>query len=226
MLGLCFFAAIVYVYRSQRRAILISGLLAAPQALFALYLVPTYWNPVLLFNLAVGIEDILFMLLCGGMAFVEASWPFRRRLHVQFNVARIASGLAIAGIFAAVLGALLVKAGIRDMSIPLFIMAAWTILLVLTRRKLRPLAAAAALQSLLLYLFALAVMKTLWPSFFSAWTWSGLSGVALWGIPVEEIAWGLAYGPFWGTTMAWLLDVSWSRSREKAADRMNGAFCR
>jgi hypothetical protein len=222
MLGLCFFAAIVYIYRSQRRAILISGLLAAPQALFALYLVPKYWDPVLVFDLPVGIEDILFMFLCGGMAWVEASWPFRRSLHVQFKAARIASGLAMAGIFAALLGVLLLKAGIQSMSIPLFIMAAWTIFLVLIRRTLWPLAVASALQSVLLYLCTLGFVKWLWPSFFSAWTWSGLSGVALWGIPVEEVAWGLAYGPFWGTTMAWLLDVSWEREPGQAADRGKG----
>jgi hypothetical protein len=44
LLGLLIFSAIVFFFRSQRRMILLSGLLAMPQALFALFLVPQYWN--------------------------------------------------------------------------------------------------------------------------------------------------------------------------------------
>ncbi len=39
-------------------------------------------------------------------------------------------------------------------------------------------------------------------------TWSQASGTQIRPpIPVEEIAWGIMYGPFWGTSMAYLLDA-------------------
>lgn len=217
LLGVFFFGLVVVFFRSQRRAILLSGALAVPQALFAIFLVPKYWHPKLVAVSAVGLEDVIFMFLCGGMAWVEACWPFRGRLalHVRAPIvlARWAGGVAFA--VAAFLA--LLAAGLRGMLVPVIIMAAWIAVLLVRRTGLWPLTAAAAVQSLVLYAFTLAMMKVIWPGFFSAWTWTNLSGAGVGGVPVEEIAWGLAYGPFWGTTMAYVLGVEWKAPREGRA---------
>jgi len=206
-MGLLVYALIVFIFRSQRRAILLSSLLAAPQALFALYLVPRYWNPRLIAEFSIGLEDILFTFICGGMAWVEASWLLRRRIILQIKPSLIMARLLAGGIFALGLFVLLARVGIGNMLNPLIIMGIWILTLLLLRRSLWPFAALAAVQSFVLYTFTLAAMKFLWPAFFMFWAWKNLSGINLWGIPLEEIAWGILYGPFWGTTMAYLLEA-------------------
>lgn len=199
----------VLALSGRRRPILLSAILAVPHALFALFLVPQYWRPKLIVSLPVGLEDFLFMFICGGMAWVEASWLFRRRLALDLRPAGMASRLLGPVAFSIGAFGVFLGLGFRNMMVPLGIMASWIVLLLVLRRRLWPLIAAAAVQSFLIYSLTLIVMRAFSPGFFSAWTWSNLSGPSLWGVPLEEFAWGLAYGPFWGTTMAYVFDAKW-----------------
>jgi hypothetical protein len=208
VLGLVVLGVIVFFFRSQRRAILLSSLMATPQAFFALYLVPGYWKPKLVAVSSVGLEDLLFMFLCGGMAWVEVSWLFRRKLTPHFRTALFFRRLLGLTAFSAAPILILAAAGVKNMLVPVCVMAAWIFIFLLIRRNLWPLAAVASVQSFVLYALSLALMKVLWPHFFLSWTWSNLLRLSVWGAPVEELAWGLAYGPFWGTAMAYLLNAS------------------
>lgn len=77
-LALCFFEVLVFIAcmlfsTEHRRPMLLSALLFTPSALSAIILVPCYWKPKLFWDLMVGIEDVVFCFVNGGIVwFVSA----------------------------------------------------------------------------------------------------------------------------------------------------------
>jgi hypothetical protein len=186
---------------------LLGSILATHQALLSLIMIPEYWNPKRIFVIGIGPEDIIFCFVVGGFAWFEVAWFVNKKFELHFNKSLIIKRFIFHLSVIVPLIAILYPIGLKGMNAPLIASFVWGIIVLLYRRKLWPIAITGAIISTLIYSLALIFMRFVWPDFYSLWTWQNLWGISFLEIPLEEIVWGLLYGPFWAITIAYFLDA-------------------
>jgi hypothetical protein len=198
---------VYWIFPRQRKNMLFSSLLAIPQAFSGLILTPGYWNPDRILVFGIGPEDILFMVIVGGMAWVENVLIVRNRIitEVRLRILLLRYMLHL-GFF---VGAFFVvrNLGLHEMDIAFLAMMVWIALMLLRNPRLWPMAATGSLISFCLYVSLFLVGYIVWPEFLSNWTWENLWGLRLGPLPLEEVVWAVLYSPAWGLTMAFILDA-------------------
>lgn len=177
-----------------RRLILLSAMLWTPSAVFAFTFVPAYWDPVLVIPARPGLEDLTFSFGAAGVCLAVAGgrharlvvkappWSCQAR-RLTFVMATF---LAVFAVVRPHVPGVMTQALLA--TVPLGGLMAW----------LRPDAWSLALRGLMgfppIYLLATWLVGFAWPEFGLQWSGSHLWGPRLWGIPIEEAAWALAYG--------------------------------
>lgn len=208
LLTLAVLAAALAQFPGQRRTACLSGLLAAPTALLSVAWVPEYWKPNLVGTPGrVGLEDFFTGFALGGLAWLAAAGPFRRRLRLAPHLTTAAWRYLGVFTLSSAGGLLLWLAGTKVLVACLVSMATTGFTLLCLRRALWPIAVAGALIFPALYVVLLKVTFTLWPHFPSQWTTGNLCGLALGGIPLEELLWAVATGAVWPTVVGYVLEV-------------------
>jgi hypothetical protein len=199
---------IAFLWRGQRSMIALSALLAAPHALSAVLLVPHYWQPRSVLLLGIAIEDILFMIGVGGMAWIFSASSVRQRLRITLDPRGITNrylcvlaGCMAVGFF------LSAVPGRWRMTAVLLTMAVVVVLAVAVRRELWPMAAAGFVLSGASYSLAMIVGSLAWPEFMDLFRTENLWGTKVVGVPVEEIVWAFLFGPSWALVTALIVDA-------------------
>ncbi|MEX1311433.1 MAG: lycopene cyclase domain-containing protein [Candidatus Sulfomarinibacteraceae bacterium] len=197
VLSLVLFAIFMVVFartRRHRSLLIFSGLGSAAFSFSSFVFVPEYWDPVRVWSLVVGPEDLVFSFANGGIVWYLATW--RRRVlpaddrSVAAFVARFL-GWSLLGVASSIPPHL---AGFAPMTCCFFSMAVVGTALLISRPDLRMLAATGALGFSTLYT-AIGVMTMItFPSFTTQWTHENLCGLAVLGLPLEETAWAFGFG--------------------------------
>jgi hypothetical protein len=208
LIWLAVYLAVVVAFESQRRQILLGGLLAMPCAATGVLLVPSYWSPERIATLGgIGVEDLLFNFIFGGMAWAEAVWIVRKRIALRLTVRSVVCRYGFVVMAATVAGAALHLSGMKPMHSMFLIMGSGGATFLLGRRQLWPIAAVGLVTSAAVYAIVFRAILQLWPHLLLQWTLANLSGWTLWTMPVEELTWALLFGPAWAISMAFVFDA-------------------
>jgi len=185
-----------------------SGWLCLPGSFAALLHNASYWNPVRVGNGPIGIEDFLFTLTVGLLAWLLAGFPFRRRLRMEERPLLWATRLGISYAAFCVLCGCLWLAGVESLPNTLGAGGIALVLLLLLRPDLWILAAAGSLLFTTVYLFLIKLQFAVWPNFVLQWNPNGTLGTAILGIPSGEIVFAVLFGAGMPVYMAFLFDVT------------------
>ncbi len=192
-------------FARHRRQMVWASLLMAPFGLTEPLFVPEYWNPPSLFELAqktgFDIESIIFSFAIGGVGAVLYNILARKRLEpmspgdrhrVRDRWHRWA--LATPFVLFPVLYFLpwnVIYAGIAAMG-------AGAAAVALCRPDLTSNALVGGVVFLAIYTIFLVGLKVSAPGYIEqVWNLEALSGILVYGLPVEELLFGFAFGLFW-----------------------------
>lgn len=207
------------------RAHWLAFLLCAPFGLFSFEFIPKYWNPQVIWWLGpCSLEDIVFSASTGAIGWCVAVWPLRRRIrHALLEAAdgsplpldrgrlllRFAIGAAPGTAVAYAIG--LGIAGTEVMTAVLWGIAAGGAVLLWRMRRLWQLARNGALAFGLGYSLFVKLAFALWPDFMQAWGIAHQPHVWVWGVPLYEGLWAMAFGAVWPLFVGYLLGTEISR---------------
>ena len=207
----CLFAILLFMVcillaKEQRRPMLLSALLFTPFALTAIILVPSYWRPKLLWDLIVGVEDVIFCFVNGGIVWFVSAHFIKDRLMLPGKFRPLMKRYMKYSLFGSITFSALFLAGFGFLWSTLGSIYTLGFMLLYTRRRLWPLALCGTGTSLALYSLILKLMFYSWPHFIQQWNLPSLSGF-IFGLPVEELLWALGFGFTWPLFMAHVFDV-------------------
>lgn len=207
LLYLIFFVAFTLA-RRFRKVMLLGGMASALYSLSAIFFVPDYWQPVLVIQAPIGLEDMLFSFANGGIvAFISLS-AVRGRMRFNYSP----GGLLIKYLLCTNLGALFCyffyQAGVPVMTCCLMAMPVVGLTLLIKNRRHWPLSVMGALGFTLLYMAVTALLSLRFPSFYEQWTMENLLGVRFLGLPVEEYFWAFGFGAVFPLIMAYAMGIT------------------
>lgn len=182
---------------SQRHNLLLSSLLAAPFGFLSIFFVPHYWNPVRLIEFGAGIEDLIFSFTGGGIAWYCATYPFRHRIRSHLDLQRLLRVYLLTCLAGFTFGGLLDIAGIAPMTITFTGFALTVTTYLMLRRSLLTLMFSGAIIYGAFYMVVCLLAFGLQPDFINQWNLQALSGIIWFGMPIEELGWGLGFGAVW-----------------------------
>lgn len=192
-------------FERHRRQMGWTSLLMAPFGLTEPLFVPEYWNPPSLFELAqrtgFDIESIIFSFAIGGIGSVLYNIITRRRLEPLQPVDRHQTRgrwhrWALAAPFA--LFPLLYFLPWNVIYAAIAAMIAGAIAVAWCRPDLKPNTLAGGMLFLAIYTIFLLGLKWSAPGYIEkVWNLEVLSGVLIYGLPIEELLFGFAFGLVW-----------------------------
>ena len=206
MLGV-FLGALALTLRRLRSMALLSGMLAAPFALTSPLFVPSYWSPARVAGTLTGIEDVVFSFAAGGLAWLASVWLFRHRVEFQLRPKRMWWQYAAGTACGLAVGHSSWRLGASHMAASAIACGALTAVILWRRRELWRLAVAGALAYALVYVVVLKLWYVLVPSFGTQWNAGALWGPTVFGVPLDEVVWAVAFGLAWPAFAAYLLDA-------------------
>ena len=205
---LALFGPALYAFPSQRRLMLWGGVVALPTSLYQILFVPEYWEPVQVFRFLAGPEDLMFLFSTGGLSWliVPAVYPKERLRSPVFGGRMVKRWVTLKAFFLAVWISIWL-AGSQVMGAGLWAAAALLAVLLYLRRDFWKLAAYGSVAFGAAYTVFASAAFALHPGFARQWNPEALSGLLLIGVPIEEIAWGLAFGAVWPLFLVYLFDI-------------------
>lgn len=206
----------MYSWRKDlRRKMIFGSLIALPFGLTEFFFVPSYWHPHTLLGMRFDIESLIFMFSAGGIASclyevcLHKHLKAIRILHTKQQILHHAYYLSCIGVSAFVLSTLVFPGNEG----PMFVRA-WStagILMALTliyiRRDLMKPMLFGGLLFLLFYILSLgALTNILFPGWIAqTWDVTVFAGYTFWGIPGEELLFGLSLGLLWSGLYEYIL---------------------
>jgi len=188
---------VFYKRKDLRKEMLLMSLLAAPLALFDLIYVPTYWKPVTLFNIPIGIEGFIFSFEAGGLAtvlfeYIEKQAPVRiKSYHNSLSILALLSILPVAFIFN-YLFPINITVGVH------FGLLVGIIVMLLLRKDLLKSAFIASISFGLIYFLSLLIWGNIFPDTVNWFTFENLPKIFILNVPLYEITFGFLFGAYWG----------------------------
>jgi Lycopene cyclase len=195
------------VFPLQRKLATISALLSMPLACASVLFVPEYWQPVRLLNGITGIEDLIFSFATGGLAWVASMWLLPRRVVVNLIWRRHLTRYFYTVSLGVVVWVTLWLLGFSVMTAALVDCAGFTLLNLIRRPELVPLAISGALGFATPYMAFAVIGGILFPGFYEQWNHANLWGVYFLEVPLEEGVWALAFGALWPVFLTCVLEV-------------------
>jgi hypothetical protein len=206
MLGV-FLSALVFTPSRLRWVTLLSGALAAPFALTSPLFVPSYWSPSRLAVALTGIEDVAFTFAGAGLAWMASIWLVRNRISFQPRPERIWGRWVAGACCGFAVGDASWRLAAGPMTATILAFAVLTVVILWRRRELWPLAVTGALGYALFYLAVLKLWYVLVPGFGAQWNTVALWGPMVFGVPLDEVVWAVAFGLAWPLFAAYLFDA-------------------
>jgi len=207
------FLAIFFVVKEARRIMIISGIASAIYSFAAIVFVPEYWQPVLLIQSTVGLEDLVFSFANGGIVCFLAIWPFRRKMTASYTLGSLVGRFLIWTFIGAILCYTIRRTGASVMTCFLFTMMIIGIMLLLQQKWYWPLSLAGAIGFSVLYVGVMAFLGFCFPDFHQQWTLPNLYGQRFLTFPLEEFLWALGFGAVFPMIMASVFQIRIIRLR-------------
>lgn len=187
--------------KDTRKEMIVVGGLLTPFVILDILTTPSYWTPITIFNLPVGIEGFLFTFFITGVAAVIYEYILKKRykgtkLHIFFTLWFIVP---------AIITVMIVYVFSLNV-IYLFILGFTFMALteVIQRRDLLINAVVSSMLFAVIYFFAFSIWLMLAPESISWWNMEKLSNIRLGLIPLEEIFFSLSLGLFAGPLYEYL----------------------
>jgi len=198
-------ATLYIAFPAQRKVMRWASVFTAPFGFTEPLFVPSYWNPPSLFGLAqktgFDIESLIFCFAIGGIATVfynpltgrsltaAAPEEKKRPLHLIHAIALLSPFAVFLTLFLFPWNpiypgiAAMVVGGVATASCrPDLMMKLWT----------------GGVLFLALYVVFLLGLRWIWPGYIeSVWNLKALTGVLLFGMPLEELFFGFGFGLYW-----------------------------
>jgi len=206
---------LIFLFPRHRRFMFLSGIFSLLFALFSIAFIPEYWNPEKIGGLIVGIEDILFSFATGCIVWVVASLISKKNFNFNTKFSTVLKRYLIvvnSGIF---LGILLWVSGMNIMTATIILITIVGVVLLYYYKKLLFFLLSGALGFTLFYMVIIYLILSFWPQFVLQWSSGCLSGIAVFGIPLEEIIWAFAYGAVWPIFFVFIADLKLNDQKKK-----------
>ena len=190
-----------------RRSALLSGLICLPAAPLALLHEGIYWSPVRWGGGHFGMEDVLFAFMFGCLVWLLAAGPFRTHLEIdgQFSMCIrryvLVTALYVATCF------LLWHSGLKGLPNTMVGATVPVLVALILRRNLWPVAVAAVLLFVPIYTLIVKVQFILWPEYVLQWNRTGHCAMSVFGIPIGELEWAIAFAIQWPMLVGYILGV-------------------
>jgi hypothetical protein len=166
-------------------------------------LIPYYWNPETLFNLGritggLAIEDILFMFFVGGIATSLYEFAFGKRIKIKRSYKPHLRVLIISGAIAFIFVLTETFHNISLIYLLIIPSLVGAFVLWFERKDLFKHSLIGAVIFLVIYSFAFQFFNILFPNFIhDFYTLHNLSGIILYGLPLEEYFYAFSFGLMW-----------------------------
>jgi hypothetical protein len=199
--------------KEHRNIMVLGGLLNATSFGFLVYLEGVYWSPLRIGGGILGIEDVLCSFDVAAMAWFIVSLIMCRRIEYGFRweifLKRFffLSGLAVS-FFLFFCGV-----GVSGMTSLLCTCVAASLVMLLLKRSLWPLAAVGLFSFTLLYLFVVKIYFLMWPDFVEQWSPAPPWGTRFWGIPLGEISWAAVFGAYWPLFTGHIFNIALKKTK-------------
>ena len=185
-----------------RRELWISSIATSPLGpIFQYWYLRDYWTPQVLGPWSVGFEDVLFGFCMGGLGAVSYEVLFKRARVPRYGQ-RNPVFFFIAFLFGVLAHVVIIPAGVNSIYVSMAVFALVTLIMLMARPDLVPVAIISGLALALLvivsYQMVLVFHETLFTDF---WQLENLSGRYVMRVPLEEPLWALSWGAFIGS--AW-----------------------
>lgn len=169
------------------RLSLLSGFVCLPGSVLGLLHNGTYWNPVRLGGMILGIEDFMFTFIVGVLSWLCAAFPFRKKITFSFRFRPwILRFSAIIGFFFMISG-ILWTINIKSLENSLISLFFAFFLLPFIIQKNLKLAISGFLSFIPVYLTIVKVQYFIWPGYINQWNSIGFLGGEFAGLPSGEI---------------------------------------
>ncbi len=179
-----------------RPKIWFSSLVACVLGVTEICFVPAYWEPafprIQLFRDQLYLESLLFSFFLGGVASVF--------YEVGLRVPSLDAGRVTGRVLFSLPGVFFLYPLIPQVSVMYFCIGSLLACAYLVYRIDRRLGKPMLVNGLLLFVYALVVYLLLWhfyPSVRVSYKYHALSGINIWGIPVEELLFFFSFGTIW-----------------------------
>lgn len=217
-LGLLVSALLFYIFvSSQRRLMLISGLLSTPFALTSYFFVPEYWQPDRMVVFITGVEDLIFSFSNGVIliGLISRKLPFSIR---NSKVCKVSLNRLMGCLSACVLPWLfLLCAGVRTMEATLIVgFIFWALYLWICKGRILAASVVGGISFCIFYLFFLKCAIFLFPQIPRWFSPTGIGSRMVSGIPLGELLWSLFFGATWPLFLGWIM--GWHRTFDRDAD--------
>lgn len=198
IIALIIWSVLFAVRKDLRREMVLMSLLSTPPALFEILYVPSYWQPVTLFDIPIGVEGFFYSFSIGGVAAVSYELFARKRLkkivHYSNKTPTIAVlllvlpvALLVSHIFAVNIQIGMYAGLILGVGVALFL-----------RKDLIPAAFYGALIFGTIYAYAVLFWSAMFPHTASWFTVAGLPRLFVFHASLYEIVFGFLFGAYWG----------------------------
>ena len=201
------FLCCVLIAGPHRKTLILVGAISVPGSFLSFVFVPDYWNPVRLFEVNPGIEDVLFSFVTGALVwFLSANKYEEKGLKCHKNrrvgVKRYFKMVAIGAVTLALVSRF------ESLNIMSHILITMFITSLLVGWHYKDMVSIALSNSVLFGVFYtsfLVVTFQLFPQFESQWNSEHSWGVSILSIPLEEIVWAFSFGFTWTLITFYLL---------------------
>jgi hypothetical protein len=208
--GLALCAVCVFgmaAFRPHSRMIFLSALLSTPFCLYEIAFIPEYWSPFQESDRFIGEADFLFSFSTGGIAWMLAAARMKHGFVFSWKPRLFCMRFLVNAVLGVFFSLLLWHLGLKIMTAVLLSMAVGLLVLSLKLHRLQHIALTGGLGFSLFYFLFLKWSYTVSSGFPLHWNQGSLSGLNLWGVPVEEILWAAGFGAIWPRFMAYVFDA-------------------
>ena len=203
---LAVFTAGFWASTRHRTTILWSAVFSAPTSFYTFLFVPEYWKPVRLGNAIVAIEDMLFSFSTGGIVWFLAVQLVGSKYTVRPDIRRTVPRYLTLVVFGFILWVTReLRLGV--MYEALIGMVFLGIVLIIRRPSLWRLPLGGCFGFAIFYALGLFVFLQFFPHFGGQWNHESLWNARFLGLPLEELAWAVAFGFVWPLAMAYVFDA-------------------
>lgn len=202
-----YLGGLVVCPRKQRYPTILSALFSTPFSVASLVFVPEYWNPVRIFEFPIGMEDLMFSLTTGGIAWLLAVCSIHKNIHIKLQLSTMLKRGILGMLYGSTICTILWFSGVGVMSSFLISSIAIILLILFLRYDLWPIQLAGFACFTAFYIIFIKLGFTVFPEAIQQWNVNALWGYSIWGIPLEEIAWAAIFGGGWPLMMAYLFDA-------------------
>ena len=193
---------VAWLMRTQRRAILVGGLLGAPYGMLSFEFVPDYWRPKFAMpvyfgeSFAFSIDDLVFSFVTGALVWIFIAAVTGGKLEFRLDARRIILRFLALGVPGVLLARLLKVTVLPTLPMiaTLIGIAVMTAVYIRLKPWVVPLAAAVCWRFTVAYAGFMALMLVVFPESRAYWDTPHLLPFDVLGLPAYELAWALAYG--------------------------------